>query len=622
MARKKTAKKAQNNAAEIQGRVSDLRRYNAAYRAGKPVIGDVEYDALIEELRALDPANPWLDQVEPERLRGLKVKHGTPMLSTEKAYGLDKLEDWVERVEKAATEIELSEVEFKVTPKLDGLAGEDTGGILATRGNGRIGTDVTAAFDKGLVAIGGRNQGAGEVVVLQDWFEAHGSDEFDHPRNMCVGIIGADEVSTTGQKALDEGAVRFVPYTTLDTWRGDRTELLETIDEITENLREKSEYALDGMVAEATDSALRKRMGATSHHNRWQIAIKQRGETTTTTVEEVLWQTGRTGNVSPVLRVTPVELSGATIRRITAHHAGMVRDRDLGEGAKIQIIRSGEVIPKLEEVLEEASEVVLPTECPSCGTALDWINEFVNCPNGTDCPAQVESGLRHWFKILGTADSWGPKTIARMVAGGYETLEQLYALTQEEILALNFGEGQTKNLLAALETSRTDLVEDARFLAAFGIKDLGIGDSRKLLAAFPLTGLKTLTAEQLEAVKGFGEVTSPSITRGLGVRWPTVAHMLKLGFNLEVTPLAETLAEVSSPVAGKRVLFTGTMTEASREDMKKQARALGATVASGVSKNLDLLVIGEKPSASKVKKAEEAGVEVLSEPEYLAYLGS
>ena len=473
MARKKTAKKAQNNAAEIQGRVSDLRRYNAAYRAGKPVIGDVEYDALIEELRALDPANPWLDQVEPERLRGLKVKHGTPMLSTEKAYGLDKLEDWVERVEKAATEIELSEVEFKVTPKLDGLAGEDTGGILATRGNGRIGTDVTAAFDKGLVAIGGRNQGAGEVVVLQDWFEAHGSDEFDHPRNMCVGIIGADEVSTTGQKALDEGAVRFVPYTTLDTWRGDRTELLETIDEITENLREKSEYALDGMVAEATDSALRKRMGATSHHNRWQIAIKQRGETTTTTVEEVLWQTGRTGNVSPVLRVTPVELSGATIRRITAHHAGMVRDRDLGEGAKIQIIRSGEVIPKLEEVLEEASEVVLPTECPSCGTALDWINEFVNCPNGTDCPAQVESGLRHWFKILGTADSWGPKTIARMVAGGYETLEQLYALTQEEILALNFGEGQTKNLLAALETSRTDLVEDARFLAAFGSRTSG-----------------------------------------------------------------------------------------------------------------------------------------------------
>ena len=164
MARKKSAKKAQNNAADIQGRVSDLRSYNAGYRAGKPVIGDVEYDALTEELRALDPANPWLDQVEPELLRGVKVKHGTPMLSTEKAYGLDKLEDWVERVEKAAGEIELAEVEFKVTPKLDGLAGQDTGGILATRGNGRIGIDITAVFDNGLVAIGGRNQGAGEIV--------------------------------------------------------------------------------------------------------------------------------------------------------------------------------------------------------------------------------------------------------------------------------------------------------------------------------------------------------------------------------------------------------------------------------------------------------------------------
>jgi len=273
-------------------------------------------------------------------------------------------------------------------------------------------------------------------------------------------------------------------------------------------------------------------------------------------------------------------------------------------------------------VLEKAGDVSLPESCPSCGTALKWVNDFLNCPNGTGCPAQVESGLRHWFKILGTADNWGPKTITRVVAAGYTTLEQLYALTEDEILAMNFGPGQTKNLLEALETSRTDLVEDARFLAAFGIKDLGVGDSRKLLAAFPMAALETLDVETLQAVKGFGEVTSRSVVQGLQVRWPTIAHMLELGFNLEVTPLATEMESVSSPVSGLRVLFTGTMTQGTRDDMKKRARALGATLASGISKNLDLLVIGEKPSASKLKKAEAAGVRVLAESEYLTFLES
>ena len=621
-ARKKAPKKLTTKAADIEQRVSDLRRYNAAYRDGKNLVDDAEYDTLVEELRSLDPTNPWLEQVEPETLSGSKVKHGSPMLSTEKAYTHDKLEDWIKRVETAAAEIGLAAVEFKVTPKLDGVAGLDTGGIFATRGNGRIGTDITGVFERGVVPLGGRNQGAGEVVVLQPWFDAHAEGEFDHPRNMCVGIIGADEVSATGQEALDAGAVRFVPYTELPTWRGDRTELLDRTGEITEELRQQVEYALDGMVAEATDSALKKHMGATSHHHRWQIAIKERGETVTTTVRDIAWQTGRTGNVTPVLLVEPVEVSGATIGRVTSHHAGMVRDLELGVGAKIRVIRSGEVIPKLDEVLEKAGAVSLPETCPSCGTRLEWVNDFLNCPNGTGCPAQVESGLRHWFRILGTADNWGPKTLTRVVAAGYTTLEQLYALTEDEILAMNFGPGQTKNLVEALETSRTNLVEDARFLAAFGIKDLGVGDSRKLLAAFPMAALERLDVETLQAVKGFGEVTAQSIVRGLQVRWPTIAHMLELGFNLEVTPLATEAEPVSSPVSGLRLLFTGTMTQGTRDDMKKRARALGATLATGISKKLDILVIGEKPSAAKVEKAKAAGVRVMSEADYRAHLES
>jgi len=543
------------------------------------------------------------------------------MLSTEKAYTREQLQRWVDRVNKAGAELGISDIEFKITPKLDGLAGLDEGGILATRGNGRVGTDITRAYGRGVVPVSGRNLGKGEIVISLAWFTEHAKGEFDHPRNMCVGIISADNVNPTAQRALDAGAVRFVPYTTLPTWRGNGAELVERTGEITETLRQV-DYALDGMVAETTNSALRAHMGATSHHNRWQIAIKERGETAETTVNDIAWQTGRTGNITPVLLVEPVKLSGATISRVTGHHAGMVRDRALGAGCRIRIIRSGEVIPKLEEVLKPADQVILPEVCPSCSNTLTWVNDFLNCDNGPGCPAQVETGLRHWFKTLSTADNWGPKTITRVVAAGYVTLEQLYAITGQELLDLGFGDGQTANLLTALTASRNEQVEDARFLAAFGIKDLGVGDSRKLLQSFRLESLNELDADRLVQVKGFGEVTSRSIVDGLKARWSTISHMMALGFHLERTPLASEAPKVDSPIAGKRILFTGKMVQGSRDEMKEQARDLGAVLASSISKNLDLLVIGEKASPSKISKAEKADVQILTEAAYLALLAT
>ena len=450
--KKSMRKKLSKKAADIERRVSELRRYNAAYRAGETLIADAEYDDLIEELRNLDPTNPWLEQVEPESLSGSRVKHGSPMLSTEKAYTRDKLEDWIKRIEKAAAEIGLAEVEFKVTPKLDGLAGLDTGGIFATRGNGRIGTDITHVFERGVVPVGGRNQGAGEVVILQSWFEAHALDEFDHPRNMCVGIINADEVSATGQEALDAGAVRFVPYTGLPTRRGDRTDLLERIGEFSDELREEVEYALDGMVAEATDSALKKHMGATSHHHRWQIAIKERGETTTTTVQEIVWQTGRTGNRHPGASGG----AGGTQR-------GDYQPRDgpsWGHGARVGV-----------GCRRENPDHPLGRGHPQAGRSLGRRPRRSCCPrsvprvapnsrgsaNSSTAPTAPDVPPRSRAVCAIGSRSWEPPTTgarrrsARVVAAGYVTLEQLYALTEAEILEMDFGKGQTKNLLEALE---------------------------------------------------------------------------------------------------------------------------------------------------------------------------
>ena len=423
--------------------------------------------------------------------------------------------------------------------------------------------------------------------MVHSYFDTNFSDEFEHPRNMVAGIVNADELKLSSQKALKDGMVHFVPYVGMKAWEGSGAELLEQIDAITADLA-KIDYPLDGMVAEATDSAVKESMGATSHPHRWQLAIKTRGETAPTTIVGIQWQTGRTGKVTPVLKVEPTRISGATITSVTAHHAGMVRDKRLGVGARIEIIRSGEVIPKLETVHEVADVVALPEGCPSCGSPLEWQSDFLMCTNHAGCPAQTETGIRHWFKTLGNCDGYGPKAIEKLVEGGFTTLESIYAMTWSNFQRLGFGDKQAENLVNALVESRTVLVEDARFLAAFGIPNLGIGDSRNLLGYHRLESLGTLTEEAIFAIKGFGDKTSASISAELTRRWPTIQHMLDLGFQLEQTPLASEASDIESPIAGVNILFTGKMIQGSRDDMKAQARTMGAKVLSGPTSSIQI----------------------------------
>ena len=596
--------------------VERLKEYNAAYRAGELRISDLEYDQLVETLRSVDPDHPYLHTIEPEVIRSSgTVRHTARMLSTEKAYTTEALSRFIERVQKAAETLGRSTL-FRVTPKLDGMAGKDENGVLASRGNGLVGNDITHVFDRGITPIGGRGLGPGEIVMVKSYFEDYFSDEFVHPRNMVTGVVNADEINESSKRALADGMIHFVPYVNMKAWQGTGEELLENIDQITADLAQ-IDYPLDGMVAEATDEDVKAHMGATSHHHRWQIAIKTRGETAQTSVVGIQWQTGRTGKVTPVLQVEPTHVSGATISNITAHHGGMVRDKALGVGARIEIIRSGEVIPKLERVIEPAETVELPTDCPSCGSSLEWQGDFLMCRNHDGCPAQTETGLRHWFRILGNCDGFGPKTIERLVEGGFTNVRDIYAMTYHDLLRLGFGEKQSENLVGALVESRSELLEDARFLAAFGIVNLGIGDSRNLLAHYRLEDLESLTEEQLSEIKGFGSKTSAGISDALRMKWPVIAHMLSLGFALERTPLVAEQSSVESPIAGVNVLFTGKMLQGSRNDMKAQARALGAKVLSSPSGSLELLVIGEKASAAKIAKAKGYGANVLTEVEYL-----
>ena len=602
---------------QIEERVVLLKKYNKAYRAGKPLIPDPDYDLLKEELRKWDPKNEFLLIVEEEDIKGKKVVHTSPMLSTDKAYTKEGLVKFVDKMEKAAKENGFGANIFRVTPKLDGMAGKDENDVLASRGNGRDGTDITHAFSIGVQPIGGRNQGVGELVALQSYFEENCAQAFTHPRSMVVGCISSDELNEESKKALKDGAIHFVPYIHLDAWEGSGKDLITNIEIISQNLAKKVDYPLDGMVAEIKNEALKKILGSTNHHHRWQLAIKTKGETAETVVNEIGWQTGKTGKITPVLRVKPVEVSGAIISNITAHHAGLVKSEKLGAGAKIEIIRSGEVIPKLEKVLKPAKKVIIPDSCPACGSKIAWDNDFILCTNKKNCPAQQETAMRHFFKTLGTADGFGPKSIEILVSKGHISIPDIFALKKEDFFEMDFGEKQSENFENALQTAINTPVEDARFLASFGIANLGIGSCRTILKHHRFEKLGDLTAEDFIEIDGFAEKTATSISETLQKRWTEIEQIYKLGFKFNRTTLLSDQKKIESPVAGKKVMFTGKMELGNRDNMKIQAAKLGATVLSSVSTKLEILVIGAKPSNTKVTKARNYGCEVLTEKEWL-----
>lgn len=602
---------------KIEELVKRLEKHNDDYRRGMPTISDARYDELTEELRGLAPDHSFLGNVEPENFsEKVEVRHPKPMLSTEKAYTTEELERFVSRVEKEARLLGISNVEYRITPKLDGLAARDDGKIFATRGNGEVGYEISSAFTKGVVAVGGRGLGVGEIVCSRDYFDEHLADTFEHPRNMVVGIVTSDNVNESSKQALQDEAVRFVPYSTLPKKIVGSKELVRDVWDITDKLWATTDYPLDGMVAEVTDVALQDALGATAHHYRWQIAIKKKGESAVTEVEGVRWQVGRMGAVTPVMEVKPISVSGATIRNVTAHNAGMLRDQSIGIGAMIRIIRSGEVIPKLEEVLKPAEKVELLNNCPSCGAELFWQNDFLKCPD-FNCPARVEQRLEYWFKTLGNADWFGKKTIAKLVAAGRNSLESVYTMGEEDFKKLGFGPVQSSNLAEAVYISRTKETDDWRFLAAFGIPDLGKADSRKLLGHFKLEDVIKVKQEQLIEIHGFGDITSHSVTEGIAAIKETILHMLEFDFNLRRTPLVKETEEMDSPIAGKGIVFTGKMVQGTREDMQAIARRLGAKVQTSVTGKTNFLVCGSNVGAKKMEKAQAKGVELMKEAEFL-----
>jgi DNA ligase (NAD+) len=603
---------------------------NSLYRSGEPLIPDTAYDSVfLAELERRHPDHPYLHAVEAEKaFTGKTVTLPQRMLSTEKAYTKDSILKWLTNIEKAALELEIDPktLIFRATPKLDGFAAFDDGQVLYTRGDGRKGTDITRVFERGMIVGGSgkRGLGAGEIVVNQTYFNTHLSDTFENARNFQASVIKEKELEPHALEAIQNHAAVFYPFSELPDWQGPSAELIADFEAIVANVHTLVDYDVDGVIFEVTDGRIKQHLGATRHHHRWQIAYKSNAETAQVKVLRVTPQTSRSGRVNPVAELEPTRLSGAMISRATAHHYGMVKEQGIGEGTLIELTRSGMVIPKIERVLTPQPPQI-PDHCPSCGSALVWDSDYLYCLNNTQCSAQIENTIEHFFRTLANNDGFGQKTIEKLHACGVNSVYAVYQLSLDQLIEMGFrsqdGKNQlAKNLLDQLQRSRTEAIEDWRFLGAFGIYRMGLGNCERLLQHHRLLDIFSLTIDDIILIEGFAEKTASAVIESLAMIKSEFMKLYQLGFNLIQTPLVAEQQERTSPIAGKILVFTGTMVHGKRDDMIKEAKRLGAKVGSSVTGKTDFLVTGIDVGMAKISAAMENGVQVISENDYLALL--
>lgn len=597
---------------------------NISYRDGNPIISDDDYDFIyLPALKKRNPNHPFLTSVEPEGKGFSKDKFKLPeiMLSTDKAYSQAEINKWIERIKKFAAEInvDIQLIQIKITPKLDGFAGFDDGKRFYTRGDGKKGSDISRVFSRGLSVFNdaGRGCGAGEIVVKKSYFEQYLSSNFEYPRNFQASLIKEKKLNIEVEQAIKAKAALFVPFNQLPSWIGDIETLGLQFDSIVQQTLADIDFDVDGVVFEVIDDELKKYMGSNRKFHRWQIALKENKDKLQVNVLSITSQVGRTGKVTPVAELEPTLLSGATIHRVTGHHYGLVKEQKLGAGSVIELTRSGLVIPKINKVLKPANNVCIPDICPSCSNPLQWESDFLMCTNHAVCPAQVIGRMEYFFKILANNDGFGRSTIKKLYAHNIFNIVEIYQLNISDLIFMGFGEKTSQNLINELHRSRTERIEDWRFLAAFGILRLGTGNAENLLKYYSLNKIFDLDVETIAKIDGFAQLSAALIVNGLANIQEQWVELSKYHFNLEVTILSQDQVSKSHSLVGKKIVFTGKMSS-SRDDMKKYAKSIGIQVVSSISAKTDYLVIGEKIGGNKLKAAKKFNIQILSEENYLS----
>ncbi len=632
------------------------------YVLDAPSVSDREYDKLYDELRALErDTGVVLDDSPTRRVGGEPVKgfdrhaHIARLFSLDKAVTEDELNAFFTRVNKAGA------ATYTVEYKYDGLTVCLTyeGGNFVratTRGNGVEGEDVTAqvltvpSFPL-RISYTGTLEVRGEAVirlsVLKKFNEEHPEEQLKNARNAAAGAIRNldPKVTRTRRPEILFYDINYMSDAPLSSQAEEREfliregfktfpyfrlcktpeEVFACIDEI-EVGRRSLDVLTDGAVIKVNEEALRSDMGATDKFPRWAIAYKFEAEEAETTVRRVFWQVGRTGKLTPLAEVDPVELAGATVRRATLNNYGDLTKKDVKVHSRVLIRRSNEVIPEILGAVshvEGSVPVEKPALCPYCGSAVKEVGANLFCTNDS-CPPRVVQKLTHYCsKNAADVEGMSEETLQFLFdKGKVRRFSDLYALTRESFtdetgeLFKGFGEKKIANLLGAVASSKHIPLD--RFLYAIGIGGIGRVAARDLAAFGSVEAVGALTFDELVALENVGEITANSI----------LAYFADEKNRDELERLAAAGVEpfvkqrvTEGTFAGESVVLTGTLGTMSRPEAQKRIEALGGVCQSSVTGKTTLVIAGEK-AGSKLDKAKKAGIRIIGEEEFLALLGT
>lgn len=656
---------------EYEALCDEVWRHNRLYfQEGRPEISDDAYDALVKRVEEIEHAHPdWISDTSPTQRIGEKplsgfadVVHRQPMLSLEKAFTLQELEEFHERVLRL---LEVSHVNYCCELKFDGLAISVTyekGRFVraVTRGDGKIGSDVTQNL-KTLKMLPLRLAAElvpdlfevrGEVFLPKKAFEKMNEERalqnlplWANPRNAAAGSLKLLDPSQVAKRSdlsivfygapthdakipksqfeihgyLAHLGLNTVPHIALAT---SPKEILEFSDKV-QKMRPELPFAIDGIVIKVDNIDAYDRLGTTGKHPRGALAYKFSAEQAWTTLKEIVVQVGRTGVITPVAELEPTPLAGSTISRATLHNFDEVKRKDIRPGDYVCIEKGGDVIPKVVAVdrhkrKEGGHPWHHPTHCPTCHTALvqDPGEVAWRCPNSEGCPDQVLRRLIHFAGKEGLdIENLGEKNMEQLVKRGFvKKFSDIFSLSEKELSQLDgFKEKSIHNLLTSIEKAKKTTL--SRLIMAFGIRHVGTQTADVLAAAAPrLDTFLKMSRDDLLACQGVGQKVADSITDFLSneKNRQEIEELTRLGLTFEERQAYDT----THPFYNKTIVLTGTLQSMPRNSAIAKIRDAGGRSADTVSKKIDFLVVGAD-AGSKLDKAKKLGIPILSEQDFL-----
>jgi len=644
----------------------DINFHNYKYYVeNNPVISDYEYDMLLKKLETLEVEFPDLitpdsptQRVGGEPLKGFKtVEHKIAMLSLDNAYSYDELRDFDERIKK-----NIGDVEYVCEPKIDGvsiaLIYENRVFVRgATRGDGIKGDDVTANL-KTIRSVPLRVHGSdlqnaevrGEVYFPISSFkkfnkqqEKKGEQVFANPRNAAAGSLRQLDPRIVATRPLDT-FLYYISYSEKDFKTQEKSlevlrnggfrvnPLIKKVGNINEAIvyckdlegkRETLDYEIDGVVLKVNSFSQQKELGSTIKHPRWAIAFKFTAKQATTRLNDIVIQVGRTGVLTPVAILEPVQVGGVMVSRATLHNFDELKRKDIRIGDMVLVERSGDVIPQVvKSIIEKrkGDEKVraIPRKCPVCGSdVVRTLDEVaVRCPN-KECPARLKWRIEYFAsRDSMDIDHLGGKTIDKLIEKGLvDTIADLYHLKKEDLLNLDgFKEKSVMNLLESIEKSKQQSL--ARLIYGLGIRHVGKYAAQLLASHFhSIDELAKQTAEDLMQIHGLGEKTAQAIATFFAAE-----ENIELIYKLKDIGIRTKEAKIEGHLAGKKFVFTGGLESLSRPDASDIVMKNGGMISSAIGKDIDYVVVGTDPG-SKYEKAKRLGLVIIDESEFKKLVG-